>query len=286
VVDSSNVAIDSSSAELKKRNRKPANIAARRSAILPGWGQVYNKQQWKAPIAFGTFSILTVNAIRHQDTYSALSKAGDQFPQTIKGKVYANETQLGDRVRLFKAKRNRNIAGAAGVYTFNIIDAFVSAKIREENRDHSPAKAGYYATFAPGMGQFYNGKYWKMPIVYAAFGVSTYAIIVNYNNYNRFRRLLIASRASGIMIEIDGQEYSNENLLDLRNFYRRNLDLSYIAFSAVYILQIVDAVVDGHLKEFDEDDFVDESTMSVSPIIHSFPNDIQSYPGVLITFRL
>lgn len=286
VVDTSSAYIDSSSTELKKRNRKPANIAARRSAFLPGMGQVYNKQYWKAPIALGSFSLFTVNAIRHGDSYRALSRAGDTYPQTVKGKVYNTESQLANKLRLYKTRRNRNIAGAAGVYTFNIIDAFVSAKIKEENRDHSPAKAGYYAAFAPGMGQFYNGKYWKMPIVYAAFGACTYSIIVNTTNYNKYRRLFIGSQTTTITIVIEGQEYTPENLLELRNYYRRNLDLSYIAFSAVYLLQIVDAVVDGHLSEFDNNDFFDDNNMSVSPFIHSFPHDFQSYPGVLVTFRL
>lgn len=107
----------------------------------------------------------------------------------------------------------------------------------EPDNSHSPSKAIIYALVLPGLGQAYNKKYYKMPIVWAALGGAGYAISFNGNQY-----------------QLASEEYAR-NPDDTNEWYlttwRRNLELSYIALIAVYALQVLDAYVDAYLFYWD-----------------------------------
>lgn len=107
----------------------------------------------------------------------------------------------------------------------------------EPDLSHSPKKAIMYALVLPGLGQAYNKKFYKMPIVWAAFGGAGYAISYNSRNYRA------ASTDYALL-----QDDLNERYLQ---FWRRNLELSYIALLAVYALQVIDAYVDAQLYNWD-----------------------------------
>lgn len=120
---------------------------------------------------------------------------------------------------------------------------------------HSPQRAAMFSAILPGAGQIYNRKYWKVPIIYASFGVSAYFIQYNYKNYTDF------SNAYKIRIDQDPtttdpyeEIYTADNLKFLRDVYRRNFELSCITAAAVYVLNIIDALVDAHLFYFHIDD--------------------------------
>lgn len=128
---------------------------------------------------------------------------------------------------------------------------------------HSPKKAALFA-LVPGLGQAYNKKYWKIPIVYTALGVSGYAIWFNAYYYNDLKDAYLI-RTDGDSTTTD--EYvtlipSEASLLQYAEYYKKNLDLSVIIFSAVYILNIVDAVVDAHLFSFD---ISDDLSLQIKP---------------------
>ena len=106
-----------------------------------------------------------------------------------------------------------------------------------EEMDHSPTKAIMYALALPGLGQAYNKKYYKIPIVYAALGGVGYLIYFNNRGY------LQASNDYAL----DPTDI-NERYL---RFWRRNLELSYIGLVAVYALQTIDAYVDAQLFYWD-----------------------------------
>jgi len=110
-------------------------------------------------------------------------------------------------------------------------------QVRELDPDHSPATAIMYALVLPGLGQGYNGKYFKIPIVYAALGGAGYAINFNVRQYRE------ASR-----VYAEEQNDFNERYL---RYWRRNLELSYISMIVVYALQVVDAYVDAQLYYWD-----------------------------------
>lgn len=132
---------------------------------------------------------------------------------------------------------------------------------------HSPRKATIRSAIIPGWGQAYNKKYWKIPIVYAVIGIPVGTFLYNKQWYTRTRdaaRMLSAD-------PIDTANYRNRvneklhifftnpatslpALLNYRNEFRKNMDYSVLFILLTWGLNIVDATVDGHLKEFDVSD--------------------------------
>ena len=112
-----------------------------------------------------------------------------------------------------------------------------SSLVKQPVEAHSPSKAVMYALVLPGLGQGYNRKYYKIPIVWAALGVAGYAIVFNTRRY----------RASAYDYALQPDD-TNERYL---RFWRRNMELSYIALTVVYALQVVDAYVDAQLYNWD-----------------------------------
>ena len=114
---------------------------------------------------------------------------------------------------------------------------------------YNPTKAGLYSAVLPGLGQYYNKKYWKIPIVWGAIGTGVGVIVYNDKQYRRYRTAYIA--------ELNGQphEFSNIPGVDktvlgnTQDSAKRYRDYSIAITGLVYILGIVDAVVDAHLYE-------------------------------------
>lgn len=130
-----------------------------------------------------------------------------------------------------------------------------TVKSNELDTLHSPKKAAIFSAVLPGLGQAYNKKYWKIPIVYAALGTSVYFIIDNNKNYNLHRNeYLYRINNSGATGNLDLIDYSETQLLTLTNQYRRWRDLSVVVTAAFYALQIIDATVDAYLWRFDKSD--------------------------------
>jgi hypothetical protein len=150
----------------------------------------------------------------------------------------------------------------------------------KEEKIHSPHKATFYSAIFPGLGQIYNKKYWKLPIIYGAVGSLGYAIHFNSTNYvkykNAYRDFLIQDPGNKSYIkvipvnltveDVEGQ-YANwfeQALENKREYYRRYRDLSYIGMAAIYVLTMVDATVDAHFYNFDVSD---DLSMKLQPVI-------------------
>jgi len=112
----------------------------------------------------------------------------------------------------------------------------------------APTKAAFYSAILPGLGQAYNKKYWKIPIVYAAMGTSIYIYIDNNRKYHRYRDAY-KMRLSGQQDEFYG-EYSDQVLINAQRNFQRNRDLSFLITVGFYVLNIVDANVTAHLLQF------------------------------------
>ena len=138
----------------------------------------------------------------------------------------------------------------------------------------SPSKAAFYSAVFPGMGQIYNKKYWKAPIVWAAMGTSTSIYLFNNSEYKRYRRAF-RQRESGLQDEFtldDGTELiSSDGLISAQRTLRNNRDLSLISTVLIYVLQIVEASVNAHLLQFDTG-----KNLSVKPIM--IPDPIRVEP--------
>lgn len=116
---------------------------------------------------------------------------------------------------------------------------------------HSPKKAAIYSAVLPGLGQAYNRKYWKMPIIYAGFAGLGYAVYFTNNNYQEFRQAY-ALRLDTISTNDTYPLYSTSGLQIARDYWHRYRDLSIVGCLALYALQVIDATVDAHLYKFDE----------------------------------
>jgi hypothetical protein len=136
-------------------------------------------------------------------------------------------------------------------------------KNKKTERYHSPAKATWMSAALPGLGQIYNKRYWKPPIIYAGLAVSIYFLIDNQTKFIVARNSLRAREGvPGFEVDAKYQSYSATQIQSDRDFYRTNRDYSIIGITAVYALNLVDAVVDAHLKSFDVGD---DLSMRVKP---------------------
>ncbi|NOT73723.1 MAG: hypothetical protein HOP08_02260 [Cyclobacteriaceae bacterium] len=118
--------------------------------------------------------------------------------------------------------------------------------IKSYAKRFQPRKALLYSALIPGMGQAYNKKYWKMPIVYGGFIILGAYGSLYHNTYNKYRGLLIQE------IAVPGSSiFSETQLRSIVDTYRRERDFFIILGGFWYLLQMVDAHVDAHLKEFD-----------------------------------
>jgi hypothetical protein len=141
----------------------------------------------------------------------------------------------------------------------------------------TPAKAAFYSAVLPGLGQAYNKKYWKIPLVYGAIGTSLYFYLDSNKKYNQFRdeykRRLEGLERSEFFNRID-----DSRLISGQKSYQRNRDLSSLFIVAFYALNIIDANVDAALLQFN----VDEN-LSVKPVI--YPNNVTFKTNVGLTFN-
>lgn len=122
----------------------------------------------------------------------------------------------------------------------------------------SPARAAFYSAVVPGLGQAYNGKYWKIPIVYTALGVGVYFYLNNDKEYDRYRdayKSRLAGRTDDEFSTEAGQPIlTNAALIDAQKFYQRNKEISLLVIVGMYALNIIDANVDAHLQQFNVDE--------------------------------
>ncbi|MBS1550076.1 MAG: hypothetical protein JSS94_09495 [Bacteroidetes bacterium] len=113
----------------------------------------------------------------------------------------------------------------------------------------SPTKAGLYSAVLPGLGQYYNKKYWKIPIVWGGVGTGVGIAMWNQKQYNRYREAFVAS-VNGLPHEFSNNPvYTKEVLGNIQDKAKRQRDYAIAIAGLIYILNIVDAVVDAHLYE-------------------------------------
>ena len=130
-----------------------------------------------------------------------------------------------------------------------------SDTLLSEKNIHSPKKAAIFSAVVPGLGQTYNKKYWKIPIIYSGLGGSLYFYYANNQNYKIFRNELQARFLNDTEnLNTKLVNYSEQNLVSLKNYYQRNRELSILIAVVIYALNILDASVDAHLFSFDVSD--------------------------------
>jgi len=142
-----------------------------------------------------------------------------------------------------------------------------------------PAKAAFYSAVLPGLGQAYNKKYWKIPIVYGAIGFSLYEFNHSQQLYQDYRNAY-KSRLAGYTNDPYYGQYNNETLIAAQKQMQRNKNLSLVIAIGMYILNIVDANVDAHLMQFNVD-----SRLSVKPEIYTNPTNYKQNLGLTLNYN-
>jgi hypothetical protein len=116
----------------------------------------------------------------------------------------------------------------------------------------APAKAAFYSAVLPGLGQAYNGSYWKIPIAYGGLGTGVYFYLKNDEQYDRYRDAY-KNRIAGRPDEFEGR-ITTGGLIRAQEIYQKNKEISILVTVGVYILNIIDANVDAHLRQFNVDE--------------------------------
>lgn len=146
----------------------------------------------------------------------------------------------------------------------NFVSDTVVVEIPKER--HSPKKAAILSAVAPGAGQIYNQKYWKLPIVYGGLGGLSFWLGKNIKDLNGYKN---AYRAQ-VVDSIPTASYkgiSDPSELNLkRDQLKSSLDISIIVLSVFYALNIVDAAVDAHLFDYDVNEDI---TISFKPTFNT-----------------
>lgn len=176
----------------------------------------------------------------------------------------------------------------AEVYTETIDTEKNSVELEAEKekaqKPHSPKRAVILSAVLPGLGQIYNKKYWKLPIIYAGFGGLSYSIFANVRNYRTYREAykFRVDEDPTTIDEFEGS-VSENNLLELKKYYKRNIDLSVIFTAVLYALNLVDAAVDAHLFHYD---ISDDLSMHIQPTMGYNAYSGSPNAGVSIIIKL
>ena len=151
----------------------------------------------------------------------------------------------------------------------------------------APAKAAFYSALLPGLGQAYNKKYWKIPLVYGAIGTGVYSYVWNRGKYNEYRdaykqRLLEGTQSTDRFNQraTGGIFLSEDKLIAAQKQFQRQRDLSLLVTALLYVLNIVDANVDGHLKQFNVN-----GKLTARPEIYQNYSDNTSQVGVTLNYN-
>jgi hypothetical protein len=170
--------------------------------------------------------------------------------------------------------------GNTTVFSQNKTEVTLMAKDSLKSKDIdplTPAKAAFYSAILPGLGQAYNKKYWKIPIVYGAIGVSMYYYLDSNKKYEEYRGEY-KRRLEGYERGENYIRYDDATLITAQKFYQRNRDFSTLFVVGFYVLNIIDANVDAALIQFN----VNEN-LSIKPDIYR--TDVTSKANFGLTFN-
>ena len=159
--------------------------------------------------------------------------------------------------------------------SYSTDDSSMAAK---KLRRHNPLYAALFSMALPGLGQAYNKKYWKIPIVYAGLGGLGYACYYTATNFIGYRNAYRAHLATVPDYFASYKGVSDEaTLKSYRDYFKKNLDISAICTGVWYILNIVDATVDAHLFEWN---MKDDIHLSWQPVMLNNTSQASAAPGL------
>jgi hypothetical protein len=190
-------------------------------------------------------------------------------------------------------RKKGNIRLSIGLLTVSVLVLFNFQLLAQDTtstngnsaKAHSIKRAALYSAALPGLGQIYNRKAWKVPIIYAGFGVLGYFIYSNNDEYQLYKEAYVYV-ANSETYPIDNpyvDKYDQDQLQRAMDYYRRNRDLSIIITSLWYVLNILEAYVDAHFFDYDvSEDLSLQFSPAINPI---FARSTAINPGLKITLN-
>jgi len=146
----------------------------------------------------------------------------------------------------------------------------------------SARKATIMSACLPGLGQIYNKKYWKAPVIYVALGGIGYWGITNQIKYKYYSNNLKAIYDDDVST-INSTLYNSDQLVTQKRYYRKYRDIAIIVGALVYLVNIIDANVDAHLKTFDVSD---DLSMQIKPYSNiDYNNKLQAGLTLKLNFK-
>ncbi len=206
------------------------------SVFLPGTAQIYNKDYWKLPIVYGGIGALAGTGGYYLNRYNKTQNPADKTTGTWL------------------------LVGAGVVYWGSLLDGVASY---QSDKEPLPGRATLYSALLPGLGQIYNGEFFKIPIYWGGLAAAGHFWYTNGLNYKRFKR--IHNEATGPNSGYN-ESISAETAKWYRDEYRRYRDYSIVATALVYLLQVIDANVFAYMHDFEVNDDI---TMNIEPALIS-----------------
>jgi len=161
----------------------------------------------------------------------------------------------------------------------NLIVNDTVPSIAQETIALKPIKVSFYSAVLPGLGQAYNKRYWKIPLVYAAMGTSTYFYIYNNNQYKEYRTAFKLHKLG----QGESSQYpdlSIEVLERAQEYHKSDRDLSMLITVGLYFLQIIEASVDAHLQYYSID-----NELSISPTLFLEPTSGNTGVAINLSYK-
>ena len=196
-----------------------------------------NRSCWFRNLLTVAFMLLYVASFAQADSTQAGSK-----------------TESGNVIDLKKKKSSLPDTAKSVTTVASSLPAAVKAAKADTIKAHSPKKAALLSAILPGAGQIYNKKYWKVGVLAAGTGALIYSYSFSHSYYKSFKNELIKRQQGKTeLLDPDLDRYTDANLFELQDYYRRNAELSVIGMALLYAINIIDATVDAHLFEFNVD---------------------------------
>lgn len=222
------------------------------SMLFIGSQQIYHKDYWKLPIIYGGLGATVGLGIHYRR----------QFNASVSDYEAAYALDPNTTLTVDEHARNLSTAmfiGAGAIYWATLMDGVI--RYPSGGRHPHPGKATLYSILLPGLGQAYNGEYWKIPIYWGGLVASFHYYNLNNTNYLRYKRIYNEATDPESTTK---PPISADAALYYRDVFRRWRDYSIVAILGVYLLQIIDANVFAYMQDFDVSD---DLSMHIAPAV-------------------
>ena len=151
-------------------------------------------------------------------------------------------------------------------FIFFVFCFFTTKFSFSQSNEVTAKEVAIYSSIVPGAGQFINKKFWKIPIIYSCIGTCIYFVSDNNKKYKTYKDEFL-NRQNNSTPNPELTNISSQDLIVLKDYYRRNRDVSYLLLALSYFINVIDASVDRHLMTFDVNE---DLSMSINNNHNSF----------------